>query len=172
LAAGSGLAVDDPVQGAAVGFDHPPGAEVVFGAGDQELGEAEPLAHRLGLGEHLGGVAASSLAGDDVVADVAAFALQGRGEPVADDDRAQVVGPVHEPQLGDRDTPQLPDGAAPPDKAGEVGRRLLQPGSGKALLTRGLRLAPKVRGADQGGRRDQARQRALAGHYDLHPRGA
>jgi hypothetical protein len=102
-------------------------------------------------------VAAPSLAGHDVVTDVAAFALQGRSEPVADDDRAQVVGPVHEPQFGHRDAPQLPDGPTPLDKAGEIGRRLLQPGGGRALRACGVGLALEVGGSDQGGRHDQAR---------------
>ena len=83
------LAVDDPSKGAAVGHDHPPRTQVVHGAGDQDLTQPELLAGCQGLGEHLGGTAAASLTGDDVVADAATDALQGRGGAVADDDRAQ-----------------------------------------------------------------------------------
>ena len=50
--------------------------------------------------------------GHDVVLDVPALALQGRGEAVADDDRADVVRPVHEPQLGHWHAPQLADAPA------------------------------------------------------------
>ena len=37
---------------------------------------------------------------------------------MADDDRAQIVGPIHEPPLGHRDPPQFPDGPAAGDEAG------------------------------------------------------
>jgi hypothetical protein len=62
-----GFAIDDPVQGAAVGLDHSSGTDVVLGAGDQDLGQAELVADHPGLGEHLSGVAASPETGYDVV---------------------------------------------------------------------------------------------------------
>jgi hypothetical protein len=82
------LAVDDPSKGAAVGLDHPPRTQVAHGAGDQD--SRSPSAGRLpGLGEHLGGTAAASPAWGRRDTDVAAGALQRRGEAVANDDRAQ-----------------------------------------------------------------------------------
>jgi hypothetical protein len=84
-----GFTVDDPVKDATVGLDHPPRAKVVLGAGNKDFAEAQLQAHQLGLDQHLGGMATPSIAGHEVIADVAAGALQGRGEAVADDDRAQ-----------------------------------------------------------------------------------
>jgi hypothetical protein len=97
------------------------------------------------------------MAGHDVIADVATGALQSRGEPVTDEHRAEIVRSIHEPQLGHRDPPQLPDGAALSDEAGEVGCRLLQPAGGQPLCDRGLGLALKVGVPHEGGRQGQAR---------------
>jgi hypothetical protein len=83
------LAVDDPSKGAAVGLDHPPRTQVVHGAGDQDRTQPELLADCRAWASIWVAQPRRRWPGDDVVADVAAGALQGRGEAVADDDRAQ-----------------------------------------------------------------------------------
>ena len=71
--------------------------------------------------------------------------------------RAQIVRSIDEPQLGHRDPPQLPDGSALGDEAGEVGRRRLQPVGGQPLLEGSFGLALEVGVPHGGGRQDQAR---------------
>src|SRR6266498_590648 len=82
-----------------------------------------------------------------------------RGEAMADDNGADVVGPVDEPQLRHRDRPQLSDAAPPIDEAGEVRRRILDPGCRQALLDGDLLLALEVGGLNRGGRQGQAGHR-------------
>src|SRR6266511_414509 len=67
--------------------------------------------------------------------------VRARGEAMADDNGADVVGPVDEPQLRHRDRPQLSDAAPPIDEAGEV------------------LLALEVGGLNRGGRQGQAGHR-------------
>ena len=95
------------------------------------------------------------MAGHDVIADVAALALQGRGQVVADDDRAQVLAPprTRAPSPG---PPQLADGAAALDEAGEVGSCLLELVGGLSFLDGGLGLTSQVGVPDHGGRRNEA----------------
>jgi hypothetical protein len=116
---------------------------VVHGTGNQDLAEPELLADPQGLSQHLRGVAAASMAGHDVVADVAAFVPQGRGQrtttryrdtPIA---RERCGGARHE--------------------AGEIGRRLLEPIGGQPFLDRGLGLTSQLGGPDPGGWRNEVR---------------
>src|SRR6266545_4980184 len=77
--------------------------------------------------------------------------VRARGEAMADDNGADVVGPV--------DRPQLSDAAPPIDEAGEVRRRILDPGCRQALLDGDLLLALEVGGLNRGGRQGQAGHR-------------
>lgn len=106
------------------------------------------------------------MAGYDVIANMAASALQGRGEAVADDDRAQIVRPINEPPLGHRD-PTAP-GWRGAERRSRRSPRPPPPASRWAtpFCDGGLGLALEVGVPDGAGRQDQARHGATIAFAD------
>jgi hypothetical protein len=132
------LIVHDVLQRPAVGLDHSARGDVGLIAGNQDTANAEGAAAvRNRRRQHRGGVPLPSVVRRDVVSDMPAAPGKFRSQPVADDDGAQVSGPVHVPERRYRNAPVLLFVEHALDVTAKVRRHLVNGKPGKpALVTK------------------------------------